>query len=226
MGIQINDMDGNNIRACVAQIKSRLTMRDVLSRYGLLPQYGDRIPCPLHHGEHKNFLFRPNYYRCFVCGESGTVIDFVARYTGISTKEDIESGKLDMAAVVRRINEDFALDLPIDRYQSTAERRKAKALEANREIDTAYQRMRDNLATRLNQAIYIGNHLLYKELPKIGDLSGLTDSEALAIREKAFLEWVADGLEDPKKWEKTLVGADGMRAERIASQILSGKAKI
>lgn len=59
------------------EIKSRVTMPDVLEAYGIPVSRRGRIPCPLHHGKDNNFSYSDKWFKCFVCGASGSVIDFV-----------------------------------------------------------------------------------------------------------------------------------------------------
>ena len=58
-------------------IKQSVTMPQILALYGYETPRGRRIPCPIHHGEKRNFQYKDESFRCYVCGASGTVIDFV-----------------------------------------------------------------------------------------------------------------------------------------------------
>lgn len=69
------------------EVKACLTVPDVLAHYGIAAGRGRRIPCPLHNGKDNNFSYTDQYFKCFVCGESGDVISFVQKYKGIPFKE-------------------------------------------------------------------------------------------------------------------------------------------
>lgn len=69
------------------EIKSRVIMDDVLEVYGLPTSKYKRIPCPLHHGKDKNFSYSDKWFKCFVCGESGSVIDFAMKLHEIPFSE-------------------------------------------------------------------------------------------------------------------------------------------
>lgn len=85
-------------------IKSTVTMENVLNQYGFRTSRYGRIPCPLHNGKDKNFSYKQRHYKCFVCGKSGSVIDFVMDVFG-----------LDFSHAVERINQDLQLGLSMDK---------------------------------------------------------------------------------------------------------------
>ena len=84
------------------EIKSRLTMPQILEYYGFTINRAKRIPCPMHNGEDENCGVKEHYIHCFVCGESADAIKFVMRYFG-----------LDFQSAISKLNDDFCLGLPI-----------------------------------------------------------------------------------------------------------------
>ena len=113
------------------EIKARVTMPEILSAYVAPVQTHKRIPCPIHHGKDSNFSFKDDSFKCWVCGASGDVIDFVQQYFNISFKEAVE-----------KINADFSLGLPIGSAMSNEERdRLNKATKSRLEE----KRRRDNI---------------------------------------------------------------------------------
>lgn len=98
-------------------IKQLITMEDVLCHYGFPTSINGRIPCPLHNGKDNNFSYKDHYFKCFVCGRGGSVIDFVMELFGINYQQ-----------AVLRINQDFSLGLTNQRTSrsilSEAARRK------------------------------------------------------------------------------------------------------
>ena len=121
------------------EIKSRLTMPQILEYYGFKINRSKRIPCPLHNGDDANCGVKEHYIHCFVCGESADVIKFVQVYFG-----------LDFQSAISKLNNDFCLGLPIGqkidrRKQLEMERlafqrrQRAKQEEAERQqIEDAY----------------------------------------------------------------------------------------
>lgn len=79
-------------------IKNRLSMHDVLTRYGFVPKR--RIKCPLHNGDSENFEVREKTYTCYSHCGSGDVLTFVQKLFGLS-----------FADTLKKIDEDFALGL-------------------------------------------------------------------------------------------------------------------
>lgn len=82
----------------VQTIKSRLTMVDVLERYGYSSQ--KRTPCPLHKGDGKNFEIKGTHWRCYSRCGSGDTISFVQILYGLSFQD-----------ALRKIDTDFGLNI-------------------------------------------------------------------------------------------------------------------
>lgn len=110
----------NNPSRYADEIKARVPLLDLLHFYGFHPQY-NRMPCPFHNGKDRNMLVSNNFYKCFVCGESGDIFTFVQRYFG-----------LDFNAACAKINDDFRLGLPIGKKLTRAEENEARLREAER----------------------------------------------------------------------------------------------
>ena len=117
-----------------AHIKEVLTMNDVLSFYGYIPK--KRMPCPIHGGEHPNMAVTERSFKCFVCGASGSVIDFVMALFNLNFND-----------ALHKLDEDFRLGLlaggitPSERAEVDAKvearRRRQKEREA---LEAAYDR--------------------------------------------------------------------------------------
>ena len=86
----------------ISEIKNRITMPQLLQRYGFDISRRHRIACPFHKGHDKNLGFKDDFFKCFVCGESGDVIHFAQLYFEMSFQDTII-----------KLNQDFALGLPI-----------------------------------------------------------------------------------------------------------------
>lgn len=82
----------------VAIIKDRLTMRDVLIRYGFEPK--KRMKCPLHGGNDFNFSVMEKGYMCFSHCGGGDVITFVQKLFNLSFPDTL-----------KKIDADFCLGL-------------------------------------------------------------------------------------------------------------------
>lgn len=64
------------MKATSEQVKSIVDMPSVLQAFGIRCDR-QRIPCPIHLGKDNNFRWKEKSWTCFVCGQSGSVIDFV-----------------------------------------------------------------------------------------------------------------------------------------------------
>ena len=86
------------------EIKSKITMNDLIDRYVSIQPKRNRIPCPLHNGQDYNFWFNDKSFYCFVCGEKGDIFKFVEKLFNINFK-----------SALIKVNYDFSLDLQVDK---------------------------------------------------------------------------------------------------------------
>lgn len=77
----------------IAEIKSRLSLVDIVNRYVELRQVGDRwtAPCPFHQETKPSFTVSPDrgFYYCFGCQASGDVIEFYKNINGLDFTEAV-----------------------------------------------------------------------------------------------------------------------------------------
>ena len=102
-------------------IKRLVPMRDVAERYTGEPIRFNRMRCPIHHGKDRNMRIYPKSYYCWVCHAHGDCIQFVMSVLGLSFQD-----------AMKRLNEDFRLNLPIG--EKLPEQSKARLTELNRRI--------------------------------------------------------------------------------------------
>ena len=105
-----------------AVVKSKVSVPSVVSRYlSAVKVVRNRIPCPIHNGTDRNLLLHQDHFYCFVCGEGGDVIRLVRHIFQCSFTD-----------ALKRLNNDFGLDLPLGTKPSDAERIKLKQQYAER----------------------------------------------------------------------------------------------
>jgi len=160
------------------EIKSRVTMTDILNTYGFHLVMG-RMPCPFHNGKDRNFsVMRNRAYRCFVCGESGDQITFVERYFG-----------LDFLNAIKKINDDFGLGLIIGadaQKQQTDEARRKAQQEATERLRRVEERKRrgEVLRKRYDDALeaFASCDTILIRCQPISPSSGISDVYAWAAK--------------------------------------------
>ena len=121
-------------------IKSRVTMQQAIALYApnSAPRQ-NRIPCPIHNGDNYNLHYSDKLYHCFVCGEGGDVISFVRHIF-----------KLDFNGAIRKLNADFALNLPLDRKPTLREQRESEI----RQRELAEERAKTEAEKRAYDTLY------------------------------------------------------------------------
>jgi len=109
-----------------AELKARLDLREVATRYGVQVNKHGKALCPFHREATASFSIKGQQWRCFgACGIGGDVLDLVSQITGTSL--------LDAA---RRLSDEYGLDLFSDRSLSAKERKELKQATQQRETDT------------------------------------------------------------------------------------------
>ena len=116
------------------EIKQRVSMIEMLRHYGIETNRSGFCRCPFHQERSASFKAYPGSrgFYCFGCNESGSVIDFVMKFFGLSFGD-----------AIKKINEDFSLGLPIG---EKLDRR--KQLEMQRQ---AFMRKREMNAKKAEQ---------------------------------------------------------------------------
>jgi len=158
-------------------IKQTVTMPMLLAIYGYDTPYGRRIPCPLHNGEKKNFSYKDNSYRCYVCGSKGTVIDFVMELFHLSFHDAMR--KIDADLHMGLYDEDESARSKVDALVSERLERKRKREAERKRLHDAYQDALD----RWVEADLITLH----EAPQT-PWDDFTDRYGYAVRDKSIIE--------------------------------------
>lgn len=97
-------------------IKNRIDLQSVMEHYGTHFDRMGKALCPFHSDNHPSLSIKNERYKCWACGASGDMFDFVQNLYGDSFVEAIE-----------RINKDFGLCINTN----------LKSLKNNKAITTA-----------------------------------------------------------------------------------------
>lgn len=81
------------------ELNEKVTILDILQKYGCETNSKKRIPCPIHNGTDDNFCYTEHVFHCWSCGASGNSIDLVTQLFNL----DFKNAK-------RKICNDFGLD--------------------------------------------------------------------------------------------------------------------
>ena len=68
-------------------IKQNYSMRQVLDRYGLVPNRAGFICCPFHQEKTPSMKIYKDSFYCFGCGENGDIFSFVEKMDDLTFKE-------------------------------------------------------------------------------------------------------------------------------------------
>ena len=134
----------------VQTIKDRLTMREVLERYGYTADRKGFICCPFHNEKTPSMRIYDKDYHCFGCGEHGDVITFVQKLFNLSFQEALK--KIDVDFVLNLYGDKTFEELRKSHYQTKQlqakkEREKAEREQANVEywkVFDEWKRLDDN----------------------------------------------------------------------------------
>ena len=87
------------------EIKQMVPMRELCDRYGIRVNRAHKALCPFHPDRSPSMevFDGTRGWWCFVCNEGGDVIDFTMRFFRLPFRD-----------AMARLNEDFALHLPLD----------------------------------------------------------------------------------------------------------------
>jgi DNA primase len=86
-------MAGRIPEEIIQQVKDRVSIRDVVSDYVTLKRAGANYKglCPFHKEKTPSFMVHDGkqIFRCFGCGEGGTVFNFLMKMEGLSYPEAV-----------------------------------------------------------------------------------------------------------------------------------------
>lgn len=106
----------NKLTAFARDIECLVTMHQALELYGIDVNRQGFCVCPFHQEKTASFKVYESSFYCFGCGKSGGIVTFVMGMFDIK-----------FADALKKINEDFSLNLPIGERMSIRQARSYKA---------------------------------------------------------------------------------------------------
>lgn len=201
------------------ELKSRISIEDVIARYWEEPDRARRVKCFAHNGKDRNMLVKNGFVYCFVCAARFDIIGVVQHLFGLSFIQACE-----------KLNSDFNCGLPIGKKLTAQEYREIKLREAQRIAARQAAENRKCIENRIFIKVCDELHLAQDivsalEPSKPIDIDTL-DEELIdayfgALRRLAWLEWLADtllGHDTDCEWTYTI----GTDTANIYDRVISG----
>ncbi len=185
-----------------ALCREAVSAEDAARHYGIEINRGTAL-CPFHNDKHPSMTFWNGRYRCWSCGVAGDSIDFTKRLLKLDS----------MSSALLRLNEDFHLNLSLDRPPNKEEQEQIQKRQEIVNLQREYEEWREQILLRLCAAIRVGHTALSVRRP-------LTDEEAFAVYWKAAMEYWADTLESKSLTEQMGVFRQNEELEQICTRIL------
>lgn len=177
--------------------KSARTMEEVVRFYGFRPING-YICCPFHSERTPSCRLYKDHFYCFSCGAGGSIIDFVAKLF-----------KLNPRAAVRKLNDDFNLQLPLERRPTADEIEQRRSVNEARQLFEEWRRKTLNMMDAVIRAA------------NLADFNHLSDGEAEALVYREALEYWADILLHGYVDEQMQVFRERKEIERLCERIMN-----
>lgn len=201
------------------ELKSRISIEDVVARYWEEPNRAHRVRCFAHNGKDRNMLAKNGFVYCFVCSARFDIIGVVQRLFGLSFIQACE-----------KLNSDFNCGLPIGKKLTAQEYREIKLREQKRRAAQQAAEKRKRLENRIFIKICDELHLAQDivralEPSKPVDIDTL-DEELLDVyfselKRIKWLDWLSDtllGHDTDCEWTYTI----GTDTRVIYDRLISG----
>ena len=201
------------------ELKSRISIEDVVARYWEEPNRAHRVRCFAHNGKDRNMLVKNGFVYCFVCSARFDIIGVVQHLFGLSFIQ--ACGKL---------NSDFNCGLPIGKKLTAQEYREIKLREqkriAARQAAEKRKRLENRIFIKVCDELHLAQDIVSALEPsKPIDIDAL-DEELLDVyfselKRLKWLDWLSDtllGYDTDCEWTYTI----GTDTRVIYDRLISG----
>lgn len=193
------------------ELKSRISIEDVVARYWEEPNRAHRVKCFAHNGKDRNMLVKNGFVYCFVCSARFDIIGVVQKLFGLSFIQACE-----------KLNSDFNCGLPIGKKLTAQEYREIKLREQKRRAARQAAENRKRLENRIFINVCDELHLTQAIVRALEPPNEeLIDEFFAQLKRLEWLEWLADtllGYDTNCEWTYTI----GTDTRVIYDRLISG----
>lgn len=201
------------------ELKSRISVEDVVARYWEEPNRAHRVKCFVHNGKDRNMLVKNGFVYCFVCAARFDIIGVVQKLFGLSFIQACE-----------KLNRDFNCGLTVGKKLTAQEYREIKLREAQRRAARQAAENRKRIENRIFIKVCNELHLTQAivsalEPAKPIDIDTLDeeliDAYFVQLKRLEWLEWLADtllGHDTDCEWTYTI----GTNTRVIYDRLIAG----
>lgn len=193
------------------ELKSRISIEDVVARYWEEPNRAHRVKCFAHNGKDRNMLVKNGFVYCFVCAARFDIIGVVQHLFGLSFIQACE-----------KLNSDFNCGLPIGKKLTAQEYREIKLREQKRRAARQAAENRKRLENRIFINVCDELHLTQAIVRALEPPNEeLIDEFFAQLKRLEWLEWLADtllGYDTNCEWTYTI----GTDTRVIYDRLISG----
>ena len=193
------------------ELKSRISIEDVVARYWEEPNRAHRVRCFAHNGKDRNMLVKNGFVYCFVCAARFDIIGTVQHLFGLSFIQACE-----------KLNSDFNCGLPIGKKLTAQEYREIKLREQKRRAARQAAENRKRLENRIFIKVCDELHLTQAIVRALEPPNEeLIDEFFAQLKRLEWLEWLADtllGYDTNCEWTYTI----GTDTRVIYDRLISG----
>lgn len=188
------------------QIKSLVTIQEVVERYGFHPNRAGYLCCPFHNEKTASLKLYGGRrgWHCFGCGAGGTVIDFVMKLFDIPFRQ-----------ALLRINADFFLGLTWDKPDPAVQSAVLEARRREAQRKAKLEQLEEQHRALAAEHRYWWEILKYFAPTREGWRAGYVHPfYAEAVKKQPYLEYLLEELEE-EIWE--------VKADRGRTYTTAGK---
>ena len=144
---------------------------------------GKKALCPFHGDKHPSMSFSQGRFHCWACNAQGDSVEFVAK---LFNEKPIEA--------VRRLNNDFCLNLPLEGKFTPEQREQARKRKEKKALTERFLRTLEAAQKRLS-AVHRELFRISQNPPEMAADRDFTNEYAFAVQWVDYVFYLLDGME-------------------------------